>query len=157
MACTSGQWGFTRSLKTHCSSSYILSSSKCTACYVAFRLSQQNLTSAAGNQSQIFRMSKANFVELCWVPLGVVATEICIWVPLSMKNHMETSQKIFCYLSVASLVLSLVRTDKSSLFLVTMSTVLKKILSSYIIKHSTETNVGPHISGYESVCIVRII
>lgn len=74
-----------------------------------------------------------------------------------MKNHMETSQKIFCYLSVASLVLSLVRTDKSSLFLVTMSTVLKKILSSYIIKHSTETDVGPHISGYESVCIVRII
>lgn len=56
-----------------------------------------------------------------------------------MKKNIESAQEIFCYVAVGGLVLFLVRADKSPhFFLGTMSTILKKILFSYIIKHSTD-------------------
>lgn len=117
--------------------------------YIAFRPSQQNLSSAAGNQSQIFRMSKANFLELCWVSPGVVLTEIYVWIPVCVKNHMESSQEMFCYLAIGSLLLFLLRADKSpQFFLAAMNTILNTVFLHHKIQHRCR---------FESVHIARVI
>lgn len=146
MACASGHWRLTRSLKTH-SSSYIFPSSKSTGMLLSNPASKICLVLQVISHRS--RMSKANFLELCWVSPGVVLTEIYVWVPLCMKNHMESSQEMFFYLTVGSLLLFLLRADKSPhFFLAAMSTILNTLFLHHKIQHR---------GSYGSVHIVRVI